>query len=142
MDYVIPVSGNLTSYVFYEDVIRLLHAYFVEERDDQVVFDFSCAKTIDPLVLPNLLCAGYWIARHREHPARIFVPGSPDFSPLRTFLNRTRFVELAQKYNLFQFDDCISGGLKESKFRTTLNKLEVFQSILTPDGAIIPPVYS
>lgn len=144
MDYVITVDGNLTSFIFYNEVITQLHRYFAENDQSRILFDFSHVKMIDPLVLPNLLCAGFWISKHRETPAKIFIPGGQAFTSLRTFLNRTRFVELAQTYNLFEFDEIISGGLKDTAFRTTLNRLELFQIIYKPmehssNGAISQP---
>lgn len=127
MDYIITANGNLTSFVFYNEVIAQLHSYFAEGNQSHIMFDFSHIKRIDPLVLPNLLCAGYWISQHRGAPAKIFIPGNLEFAPLRTFLNRTRFVEISQTYGLFEFDECISGGLKETVFSDTLNRLELFQ---------------
>ena len=132
MDYIIAVDGNLTSFVFYNEVLAQLHNYFTENNQSRILFDFSLVKMIDPLVLPNLLCTGFWISNHRGIPAKIFIPGSQTFASLRTFLDRTRFVELAQTYNLFEFDDSISGGLKETAFRTTLNRLELFQIAYQP----------
>ena len=127
MDYIITVNGNLTSFVFYNEVVAQLHSYFSEGNQSHIMFDFSHIKRIDPLVLPNLLCAGFWIFKYREVPAKIFIPGNLEFAPLRTFLNRTKFVEISQTYGLFEFDECISGGLKENAFSDTLNKLELFQ---------------
>lgn len=127
MDYRIVTDGNLTSYVFYNEVIAQLHNYFSKGIQSRIVFDFSQVKSIDALVLPNLLCTGYWIEQHRGTPARIFIPGNLASVPLRTFLERTKFVELAKTYGLFEFDEDISGGLKDTVSRPTLNKLALFQ---------------
>lgn len=136
MDYRIAVDGNLTSYVFYTEVIARLHSYFSDDTQSRILFDFSRVKSIDALVLPNLLCAGYWIAQHRDAPARIFIPGNLESVPLRTYLEQTRFVEMAQTYGLFELDEGISGGLKDTALRPTLNKLALFQIVYkdTPAG--------
>ena len=136
MDYTITVGGNLTSFVFYKEVVARLHSYFAEENQARILFDFSHIKIIDPLVLPNLLCAGYWICAHRGTPAKIFIPGNLEFTALRTFLNRTGFVNLAQTYGLFEFDEGISGGVKDSAPGSVLSRLELFQSVYQEtDGA-------
>ncbi len=129
MDYRIVIDGNLTSYVFYNEVIAQLHNYFSKDIQSRILFDFSRVKSIDALVLPNLLCTGYWIEQHRGAPARIFIPGNLASVPLRTFLERTRFVELARTYGLFELDEDISGGLKDIVSRPTLNKLALFQIV-------------
>ena len=129
MDYRIVIDGNLTSYVFYNEVIAQLHNYFSKDIQSRILFDFSQVKSIDALVLPNLLCTGYWIEQHRGAPAKIFIPGNLASVPLRTFLERTKFVELAQTYGLFEFDEDISGGLKDTVSRPTLNKLALFQIV-------------
>lgn len=129
MDYRIVIDGNLTSYVFYNEVIAQLHNYFAKDIQSRILFDFSRVKSIDALVLPNLLCTGYWIERRRSAPARIFIPGNLASVPLRTFLEHTRFVELARTYGLFEFDEDLSGGLKDIVSRPTLNKLALFQIV-------------
>lgn len=129
MDYRIVIDGNLTSYVFYNEVVAQLHNYFSKDIQSRILFDFSQVKSIDALVLPNLLCTGYWIKQHRGAPAKIFIPGNLASVPLRTFLERTRFVELAQIYGLFELDEDISGGLKDMVSRSTLNKLALFQIV-------------
>ena len=136
MAYIIPIEGNLTSYSFYNVIIRYLHNYFANNNADRILFDFTNARLIDPLVLPNLLCAGYWIAELCDHPAEIFVPGNSDFASTRTFLSKTRFVSLAQQYNLFEFNSEISGNLTATNYRSTLNRIELFQNVLTDDGEI------
>ena len=139
MYYVIAVEGTLTSFVFYNEVVAQLHNYFAEDNPSRILFDFSRTKRIDPLVLPNLLCAGFLITKYRNVPAKIFVPGNLEFKPLRTFLNRTRFVELSREYGLFEFDESISGGLEEQAFSSTLNRLEVFHIVYkTPDSEDAP----
>lgn len=129
MKYIIAVRGNLTSFTFYNEVIPKLHDYFANDVQDPILFDFSRVKTIDPLVLPNFLCAGFWIYEYRGISAQIFVPSNLESLPLRTFLHRTGFVKLAQAYNLFEFDNNISGGLDDSAFHATLNRIELFQGI-------------
>lgn len=129
MDYRIAIDGNLTSYVFYNDVLAQLHNYFSDNIQSRILFDFSRVKSIDALVLPNLLCTGYWIAQHRNAPARIFIPGNQESIPLRTYLEQTRFVKMAQTYGLFELDEDISGGLNDAVSRPTLNKLELFQNV-------------
>lgn len=129
MDYRIAIDGNLTSYVFYNDVLAQLHNYFSDNIQSRILFDFSRVKSIDALVLPNLLCTGYWIAQHRNAPARIFIPGNLESIPLRTYLEQTRFVKMAQTYGLFELDEDISGGLNDAVSRPTLNKLELFQNV-------------
>lgn len=135
MNYIIAIKGNLTSFVFYNEVLPKLHNYFANDIQEPILFDFSGVKTIDPLVLPNFLCAGFWIYEYRGTSARVFVPGNLESRSLRAFLHRAGFVKLAQTYNLFEFDAAISGGLDDSAFRSTLNRIELFQGIYRiPDG--------
>lgn len=129
MNYIIAIKGNLTSFVFYNEVIPKLHTYFFNNIQDPIIFDFSSIKTIDPLVLPNLLCTGFWINVYRDVSAEVFIPSNTKSVPLRSFLHRTGFVKLAQTYNLFKFDAGISGGLEAESFCPTLNKTELFQGV-------------
>jgi len=135
LSYIIVIKGNLTSFVFYNEVIPKLHDYFSNDIQSPVLFDFSRVKMIDPLVLPNLLCTGFWIYEYRGISAQIFVPSNLESLALRTFLHRTGFVRLAQTYNLFEFDASISGGLGDAVSRPTLNKIELFEGVYQPtDG--------
>lgn len=127
MDYVIQIEGNLTPFVFYNTIVKEMHEYFSKKQKSNIIFDFSKVKLIDALVLPNLLCTGFWILRYCGKPAKIYVPGNLEFVPIRTFLNNTGFVQLAQLYGLFEFDPCISGGLKDNEYSESLNRIEVFQ---------------
>lgn len=133
MDYRITVDGNLTSYVFYNEIIAQLHNYFLKGIHSRILFDFSQIKSIDPLVLPNMLCAGYLLKNYIGFPAGIFIPGNLKSVPLRTFLERTKFFELARIYDLFEFNEDISGGLRDTIFQPTLNRLSLFQIVYTND---------
>lgn len=127
MDYVIAIEGNLTPFVFYNTIVNEMHDYFSTKNESNIVFDFSKVEAIDALVLPNLLCTGYWILKYRSRPAKIYIPGNLEFVPIRTFLNNTGFIRLAQLYGLFEFDADISGGLKDSEYGESLNRIEVYQ---------------
>lgn len=129
MNYIIAIKGNITSFVFFNEVIPKLHTYFSDDNQEPILFDFTSVKTIDPLVLPNLLCTGFLINEHRGVSAQVFVPSNLESLPLRTFLHRTGFVKFAQTYNLFEFNASISGGVEATAFHSTLNKIELFQGV-------------
>lgn len=131
MDYIISIEGNLTSFAFYDTIVKKMHEYFELELEDQIVFDFSAAKWIDALVLPNLLCVGYWIQKERRLPAIFFVPGSQEFANMRTYLNNIGFVRIAEQYGLFEFDENIFCGLNDKVFADSVNQIEVFELSLT-----------
>ena len=125
--YVVSIGENLTSYAFYKTVIPQLHDYFTNESDAKIVFDFSNTRGIDALVLPNLLCTGFWITKHLGTPAKLFIPDNLGFSHIRAFLNNSHFIEFARKYNLFEFDNSILGDADLSKMGHSLNRMQMFQ---------------
>lgn len=133
---VITLEGNLTSYYFYNTVLKKMHDYIMQEDIPPLILDLSETKGIDALVLPDLLCLGYWVLKYTGKAAKIFVPSYAEFIPLKTFLNNTGFVKLAQHFGLFEFDADIEGGLTSRVYKSSLNKTQVFQSIYKINNAV------
>lgn len=123
MHYIIHLDGNLTSYVFYNEVLGKLHNYYIEGKDKQLVFDFSQVKTIDPAVIPNLLCVGHIVTNSTGIAPKIFIPNNISAGKLKRYLYDIQFITYAQKYGFFSFDDSIWAGMSESnmdKLNTTV----------------------
>lgn len=114
MSYIIHFDGNLTSYTFYNELLGKLHNYFEDRNNEQLVFDFSQVKLIEPIVIPNLLCVGYIINTSTGNPPKIFIPDNISAGHLKRYLFDINFIYFASKYGLFTFDDTILGGLAES----------------------------
>lgn len=123
MQYIIHLEGNLTSYVFYNEVLGKLHNYYIDGENKQLLFDFSQVNTIDPSVIPNLLCVGYIVAESTGIPPKIYIPNNISSGCLKRYLFDIQFITYAEKYGLYYFDDSIYGGLSEStmdKLNTTI----------------------
>ena len=114
MSYIIHFDGNLTSYTFYNELLGKLHNYFIEGKDQQLVFDFSQVKLVEPIVIPNLLCVGYIIRTSTGNPPKIFIPDNISAGYLKRYLFDINFTNYAKEYGLFSFDDTVFGGLSES----------------------------
>lgn len=132
MQYIIHLDGNLTSYIFYNELLGKLHNYYIEGENKQLVFDFSQVNTIDPSVIPNLLCVGYIVSKSTGKAPKIFIPNNLSAGKLKRYLYDIQFIRHAQKYGLFSFDDSIGAGMSESnmdKLNTTVlfNKNETEQ---------------
>ena len=132
----ITPEGNMTSYYFYNTVLKKMHDYILQEDPPQLLLDFSATKGIDALVLPNLLCLGYWVLKYSGRPVKIFVPSSPEFVSIRTFLANAGFADLAQKFGLFDFEADVTGGLSSRVYKSSLNTTQVFQSVYKTDDAV------
>ncbi len=132
MQYIIHLDGNLTSYVFYNEVLGKLHNYYIEGKNKQLIFDFSEVKSIDPSVIPNLLCVGYIVSESTGAAPKVFIPNNISAGKLKRYLYDIQFINFAQKYGCFSFDDSIWAGMSESnmdKLNTTVffNKNETEQ---------------
>lgn len=133
---VITPEGNITSYYFYNTMLKKMHDYISAGAPSQLILNLSATKGIDALVLPNLLCSGYWVWKYTGKPIRVFMPGSSEFVPLKSFLNNTGFVELARRFGLFEFDADITGGLSSRVYKSSLNTTQVFQSLYKSDDTV------
>lgn len=123
MQYIIHLEGNLTSYVFYHEVLGKLHRYYIDGKYKQLVFDFSQVKTIDPTVIPNLLCVGYIVSESTGNSPKIYIPNNISSGNLKRYLYDIKFLTYARQYGLFSFDESVYGGMSESnmdKLNTTI----------------------
>jgi hypothetical protein len=109
--YDISIEGNLTSYVFYNTLLKKLHDYYKEDGKNQLIFDFSNLKTIEALVIPNLLCIGYIIKQNSGLAPGIYIADNINTGYLKKYINDIGFVSFAEKFNLFKFQDSIKDGL-------------------------------
>lgn len=111
--YFIAPKGNLTSYVFYNQILKELHSYYAEKKQDQICFDFSMVKSIDALVIPNLLCVGYIIKSHDVNfrAPYLYIPDTLYSGKLKKYLIDIKFVDISNKYGLFDIHETIYGGL-------------------------------
>jgi len=124
MDYYpISFNGNLTSYQFYTSILKQLREYYRRDGETQLLFDFTRVKSIDTLVIPNLLCVGITIRDNSGFIPYFRVSDNVDARSLRRYLNDVNFINLAEKYDIFQFDSSIKGGWSKygiQKFSTTI----------------------
>lgn len=122
--YIIEINGNLTSYVFYNEILSKLHDYyFNNETQKKIIFDYSGVSSIDPLVIPNLLCIGYIIKQTSEYTPEIFIPNNINFGELKRYLNEINFVNLVETFNLYDFDMSVKAGWDKpgmDKLNTTM----------------------
>lgn len=126
-NYIIEIKNNLTSYVFYNTLLPKLHDYYVKNSQEKLVFDFSQVKSIDPTVIPNLLCVGYIISSYSNEPAELLISNNIISTELKRYLNEIKFIKYAEMYNLFSFDDSLKGGWTETKM-SPLNTTLLFNS--------------
>lgn len=122
--YMIEINGSLTSYVFYNEILSKLHNYYLDDnKQKKLVFDFSLVNSIDPLVIPNLLCIGYIIKETSNYTPELYIPNNIKFSELKRYLNEINFINLAETFNLYDFDVSVKAGWKEQgmdKLNTTM----------------------
>lgn len=127
LEYRIVVEPKLSSYAFYNNILKQLHNYLLEMTDDatetvkELIFDFSNTQIINPLVIPNLLCVGFFVKDISNQKAKIFVPNNLMSGKIKGFMHQSNFVSLARTYNLFDFDDSIDGGYEIIGKRKNLN---------------------
>lgn len=121
------MKNNLTSYAFYNKLLPRLHDYYVKHMLEKLVFDFSEVKSIDPTVIPNLLCMGYIISTYSNQPAEILISNNIIRTDLKRYLNEIKFMYYAEKYGLFCFDDSLKGGWDQAKM-SPLNTTLLFNS--------------
>ena len=114
MSNYINFPARVTSYSFYNDVIPQLHSFFSEkqDRDITVNFDFSNVKLINPLVIPNIICAGMSLKAYYRKPVNLFVPWNPE---LLAYLEGINFFDIIRKYEIFSLDEEYLGGYVKSK---------------------------
>lgn len=135
------VEKNLTSYVFYQSILPKIHHFLedikAKQSNEELYIDFSNTRNIDPLVIPILLCGGFQYKKTCGKLINVFVPMNLSSIPLKDFLHSSGFINIAQKYNLFRFDDSIYGGI--SKKQMSLNRTEVFHLEKNDDNSIDVP---
>lgn len=119
--YIISVEGNLTSFVFYNELLGKLHEYYESGQKKEVLFDFTKIESIDSLVIPNLLCVCHIIKVNSEHvPTMMFSENISD-EKIRRYINDINFVKIGKKFNLIKFQnaECQSSHSVESLDTTT-----------------------
>lgn len=87
--------------------------------NEEVVFDFSETKKIDPNIIPNLLILGKMIKDKTGVKARLYLPDTLSAGYLKNYLNQIKFTELAIKYDLFGYVTSPYGGLQGKEIDRT-----------------------
>lgn len=109
--YIIKVEDYLTPHIFYNYLLPQLHKYYKIGNNENLIFDFSEVKAIEPLVIPNLLCIGYIININSNKIPYIYISEHSD--KLKRYLYDIKFTHIAKTFNIFRFSDTIEAGLSE-----------------------------
>lgn len=109
-NYIISIEGNLTSHVFYNTLLGKLHDYYVDDGYSPIIFDFTRLKSIDALVIPNLLFVGDIIKDNSDFIPKIIVSDNLSSAQLKSYLHDIKFVYFADKNKSFEFNDAIRSG--------------------------------
>jgi hypothetical protein len=107
--YQISVDAeNLTSYVFYEQLLPRVHEYFVEGRSKTPIINLTNVRRISPFALPNLIVLGLLLKKEMGAPVALDFTWNPK---LVTYLNQMSFFDLVRKNNAYSFDEGQAGGI-------------------------------
>lgn len=105
MQRVIYVNKYLTSAKYYDTIlpeIQTILKYY--DKVDDVIFDFSGTNTIEPNVVPNLLCMGNTIYNVLGRKAIIRIPETYEGGRLKKYCYSIGFTELAKRSFEFEAD--------------------------------------
>lgn len=102
---IIPEKEHLTSNLFYSQLLRTVNSIIQNRKceTEEIVFDFTGLKSINSLVLPNLLTLGVIIKSHDIMPTLLVTPrlSSDDYDNINYFLSYSGFFEVNKKYDIF-----------------------------------------
>lgn len=103
---------KITLYKFNKNILPMLHEYFINNRDKELIFDFSNVEFIDSEVIPLFLSTGFIIKNYYGYPPPIYIPWRLE---LLSFLYDIGFFNIVRKYNLFELDERLIGGFETGK---------------------------
>ena len=127
----IPVSDSphLTSHVFYNYLIPLLHTTFTKDHKAKIHLDLRGIDTISPQALVGLLIVGEILRKHYEEPVDLILEWKAE---LLGYLNEMGFFRINKQLDLFNYDRRLQGGF-EPIDPTDFHFLERFQ---IPDKSV------
>lgn len=103
----IYVENDLTSYYFYNELLKDLHDYFEMRSKNILSINIGDIEKIDSEVIPNLLCLGSILKDYYGLPIKLFVPWKPN---IISYLSDIGFINIVSKYNIFDFDTKLFDG--------------------------------
>lgn len=111
MDKIISINKYLTSSEFYKNVLSEVQIVLrYHDKIDNIIFDFSGTRKIEPNVIPNLLCLGRVIESILGRKAIISIPDTYEGGKVKNYLYLIGFTKLAG--NVFWFESDPYGGLE------------------------------
>lgn len=105
----IEIPKDLTSYEFYNSVVKEVN--YKVSNGCKIVLDFSKTFRVEPLVIPNLLCMGYFLQQKYNSKAIVDIPDTSYASGVKNYLNQIDFIEYVNKYSLYDFLTTPYGGV-------------------------------
>lgn len=105
MQKVIYVNKHLTSAGYYKTLLpEVQTALKYYDKLDDVVFDLSGTQSIEPNVIPNLLCLGNMVFALTGKKIVLRIPETYDGGKLKNYLNSIGFLKLAKSGFYFESD--------------------------------------
>lgn len=112
--YCLKFDRHITSFNFYNEVLKDLHEYFQSNTKDDLILDFTNVDYIDVEVIPILLTTGCMLKDYFGTPVPLFVPWKPR---LLSYLSDIKFIDIAIEWNIFAFDGRFLGGYETNKIK-------------------------
>lgn len=104
----IEIPKDLSSYEFYNNVVKEVN--YKVRNGNKIVLDFSKTFRVEPLVIPNLLCLGYFLQDKYKSRAIIDIPDTSYASGIKNYLEQIDFIKYAYQFGLFDFGTSPYGG--------------------------------
>ena len=106
-------SEAITSYTFFSEILPKANKCIEDGVHNRVVFDFSTAKSISALMIPNLMCLAVNLRANSIIPDLIVPsPLTSKKSDVVGFLYRTGFFDISEKYGIFEIDHRLIGDIE------------------------------
>lgn len=107
MEKIIVVPENVTSYVFYNEIMNDVFDSFDETDIENFIFDFSKVNFINPKVFPNLLSLGIILKNYLKKSPQIYFIPNPN---LFKYLDEIKFFYINRKFGIFELNEDVIGG--------------------------------
>lgn len=105
--YALKFKNSVTSYYYYNEILKELHEYFLLHKNSELIFDFTNVDYIDAEVIPILLATGCVIKDYLRKPISLFIPWKPK---LLSYLCDIGFIDIVRNKNIFLLDERFIGG--------------------------------
>jgi len=112
---VILVPQYLSSFEFYNNLLKQVRNILVHGDSGEIIFDFSNTSKIEPLTIPNLLCLGFWIKSKSISKPCIRIPYTFEADILKSYLDNIGFLDLSMRYDIFEFEQSPYSGIDSRK---------------------------